>query len=150
MSDTNASSTRCEYSLAFLVLRLFLGLRTLIAGLEKFEANKTFSISNYNENMARIAKGISDYSMIPPWASGAFASSLGYLLVILGAAILLGIKNRWSLFFAGLVYTGLGFGLMAVQEGEGVAWIGVQVLMFVVALCLVRNERFALWADKHN
>lgn len=150
MSDTNASSSRPEYSLAFFVLRLFLGLRTLLAGLEKFEANKSYSFSNYSENMGRIAKGISDYSMIPPWASNVFANSLGYLLVIFGVTILLGIKNRIGLFLAGLVYTGLGFGLMAVQEGEGVAWIGVQVLMFVVALCLVRHERFALLADKHN
>jgi thiosulfate dehydrogenase (quinone) large subunit len=37
---------------------------------------------------------------------------------------------------------------MAVQEGEGVAWIGMQVLMFAVALVLVRHNRFALVADK--
>jgi thiosulfate dehydrogenase [quinone] large subunit len=150
MIDTPASTpARGEFTAAYTLLRLFLGLRTLAAGLEKFEANKSFSFENYTENMTRMATGISNYSIIPLWAAKSFALSLGFLLAILGAAILLGLKNRISLFLAGLVYVGLGFGLMAVQEGEGVAWIGMQVLMFVVALTLVRHERFALWGDKN-
>ena len=148
---SSPSSNRCrDYTAAFLLLRLFLGLRTLLAGLEKFEANKTFSFSNYTENMSRMATGISNYSMIPAWAANAFALSLGFLLVGFGAAILLGIKTRAALFLAGLVYVGLGFGLMAVQEGEGVAWIGSQVLMFAVALVFVRHNRYALVADKND
>lgn len=154
MNDTSASSTlthpRAEYTFAFLLLRLFLGLRTLLAGLEKFEANKSFSFSNYTENMNRMATAISNYSVIPVWASKTFAMSLGFLLVLFGAAILLGIKSRLSLFVGGLIYVGLGFGLMAVQEGEGVAWIGAQVLMFAVALVLVRHNRFALVGDKFD
>ncbi len=154
MTDHSASNSstnvRCEHTAAFLILRLFLGLRTLIAGLEKFEANKSFSFSNYTENMTRMATGISNYSLIPLWAAKGFALSLGFLLVGIGAAILLGIKSRTSLFFGGLLYVGLGFGLMAVQEGEGVAWIGMQVLMFAFALYLVRADRFALWADKKD
>jgi len=144
------SAVRCEYTAAFLLLRLFLGLRTLLAGLEKFEASKSYSMENYTTNMGRMAKGISEYSFIPLWAANIFAMSLGFLLLILGAAILLGIKSRVSLFLAGLLYVGLGFGLAAVQEGEGVAWIGMQVLMFAVALVLVRNERLAVWGCKDN
>ena len=153
MSDQSSSSgtdNRCDYTAAFLLLRLFLGLRTLLAGLEKFEANKSFSFSNYTENMNRIATGISNYSLIPLWAAQGFALSLGFLLVGFGAAILLGIKTRAALFLGGLVYVGLAFGLMAVQEGDGVAWIGMQVLMFAVALTLVRHNRFALVADKQD
>ncbi len=151
MNENSSSPTpRSDLTSAFLLLRLFLGLRTLIAGLEKFEANKTFSFSNYSENMGRIGKAISDYSIIPGWATNIFAMSLGFLLVIFGAAILLGIKTRVSLFLGGLVYVGLGFGLMAVQEGEGVAWIGMQVLMFAVALTLVRHNRFACVSDSRD
>ena len=154
MNDISASSytttPRAEYTAAFLLLRLFLGLRTLAAGLEKFEANKSFSFSNYSENMNRMATAISNFSIIPLWASKMFAMSLGFLLVALGVTILLGIKSRASLFLAGLVYVGLGFGLMAVQEGEGVAWIGMQVLMFAVALVLVRHNRCTLLSDKFD
>ena len=146
--DSSSTKTCRDYTAAFLLLRLFLGLRTLAAGLEKFEANKSYSFSNYSENMTRMATGISNYSVIPLWAANAFAQSLGFLLVGFGAAILLGIKTRCALFLTGLIYVGLGFGLMAVQEGDGVAWIGMHVLMFAVALVLVRHNRFALVADK--
>ncbi len=149
-SSPSSSSSRCEYTAAFLLLRLFLGLRTLAAGIEKFEANKSFSFSNYTENMNRMATAISNYSIIPLWASKPFALSLGFLLVTFGVAILLGIKSRVTLFLTGLLYVGLGFGLMAVQEGEGVAWIGMQVLMFAVALVLVRHNRLALIGDKFD
>ena len=153
MTETPASNTtivvRGEYTAAFLLLRLFLGLRTLMAGLEKFEANKSYSTANYSENMTRMATGISNNSVIPLWAAKAFALPLGYVLTILGIMILLGIKSRIALFLGGVVYVGLGFGLMAVQEGEGVAWIGAQVLMFAAALAIVRHERFAVWRDRY-
>src|SRR5215210_6609124 len=103
MNDTSAYSStapaRGDYTAAFLLLRLFLGLRTLMAGLEKFEANRSFSAENYSANMVRMAEGISKNSVIPMWAAKSFALPLGYLLVILGLAILLGIKSRAALFF---------------------------------------------------
>ena len=148
--DSSSTKTCRDYTAAFLLLRLFLGLRTLAAGLEKFEANKSYSFSNYSENMTRMATGISNYSVIPLWAANAFAQSLGFLLVGFGAAILLGIKTRCALFLTGLIYVGLGFGLMAVQEGDGVAWIGMHVLMFAVALVLVKHNCCALVADKRD
>lgn len=132
-----------------MILRLFLGLRTLAAGLEKFEANKSFSFSNYYENMNRLANGISGASILPAWATKSFAMPLGYLLIAFGLAILLGVKTRCALLLGGLLYVSLSFGLMAVQEGEGVAWIGMQILMFAFALTLVRYNRFALVADKN-
>ena len=154
MTDTSVLHSskliRTEYTAAFLILRLFLGLRTLMAGLEKFEANKSYSTANYAENMTRMATGISNNSTIPLWAAKAFALPLGYILTILGLAILLGVKSRATLFITGLVYVGLSFGLMAVQEGEGVAWLAVQVLMFAVALVFVRHNRFAVWGDKFD
>ncbi len=63
-------------------------------------------------------------------------------------ALLLGLKSRITLIVTGLVYVGLGFGLMAVQSNDGIAWIGVYVGMTVGALLLVRYDRFALWPDK--
>jgi thiosulfate dehydrogenase (quinone) large subunit len=146
----SSSTVRGEYTAAFLILRLFLGLRTLMAGLEKFEANKSYTTANYSENMTRMATGISNNSVIPLWAAKAFALPLGYLLVILGLAILLGIKTRAALFLSGLLYVGLSFGLMAVQEGEGVAWLAVQILMFSVALVYVRHDRFAVLGEKYD
>jgi len=31
-----------------------------------------------------------------------------------------------------------------------VAWLGIYVIMIAGALLLVRHDRFALWADRHD
>ena len=139
---------RCDYTAAFLLLRLFLGLRTLLAGVEKFEGKGTYSFANYYENMSRMAQGITGASFMPLWATKNFALTLGYLLTFFGIALLLGLKTRLTLILTGLLYVGLSFGLMAVQESEGVAWLGIHVGLFAAALVLVRYNRYVLWADK--
>jgi thiosulfate dehydrogenase [quinone] large subunit len=151
MSDLPPSpSRRLDYTYAFILLRLFLGLRTLLAGVEKFEAKGTYSIANYTENMSRMATGITGASFLPLWMTRSFALSLGYVLTLLGVLLILGVKTRTTLFVTGLVYVGLSFGLMAVQESDGVAWLGMHIVMFAAALALVRYNRWALWADKND
>jgi thiosulfate dehydrogenase (quinone) large subunit len=150
MSDSSTFVSRCEYTYAFLLLRLFLGLRTLFAGIEKFESKGTYSFHNYYDNMDHMAAGITGASFLPLWATKNFAHSLGYLLILFGALLLLGVKSRFTLFVTGLIYVGLSFGLMAVQESEGVAWLGIHVGMIAGALALVRYNRLALWSDNFN
>jgi thiosulfate dehydrogenase (quinone) large subunit len=140
----------CEYTAAFLLLRLFLGLRALLAGIEKFELGGTYSTANYTTSMTRMATGITGASFLPLWATRCFALSIGYVLLVLGVALLLGLKTRSALVLMGLTYVALAFGLMAVQESDGVAWLGVHVGLVVAALLLVRYNRFALWPDKHD
>jgi thiosulfate dehydrogenase (quinone) large subunit len=148
MTDATAPNVvRGEYTAAFLLLRLFVGLRTLLAGVEKFELQGVYSVGNYYQNMGRMAQGITSASFIPLWMSRSFAHSLGYALTLLGVAILLGIRTRAALFLAGLVYVSLSFGLLAVQESEGVAWLGIHVALVAAALLLSRHNRFALWKD---
>jgi thiosulfate dehydrogenase (quinone) large subunit len=149
MSDNaNPKNDTCHLTAAFLLLRVFLGLRTLMAGIEKFESGGVYSFANYYKNMGRMAQGITSASFMPLWMTQTFAHSLGYLLVVFGLSILLGLKTRIALFLGGLLYVGLGFGLMAVQESEGTVWIATYVAMFAGALALSRNNRFALLADK--
>jgi thiosulfate dehydrogenase [quinone] large subunit len=150
MNDSSTFVARCEYTYAFILLRLFLGLRTFFAGLEKFEAKGSYSFHNYYDNMDHMASGITGASFLPLWMTKNFAHSLGYLLIVLGALLLLGIKSRCTLFVTGLIYVGLSFGLMAVQESEGVAWLGIHVGLIVAALALVRYNRLALWSDTFN
>jgi len=153
MSDSPASSSAAapkfsDATAAFLLLRLFLGLRTLLAGVEKFELGGTYGFSNYYTTMSKMAAGITSNSFLPLWATKLFAIPLGYVLILLGVSLLLGLKTRLALMVSGLVYVGLGFGLMAVQSSDGVAWIGVYVGMIAGALVLARHNRFALWPDK--
>ena len=100
--------------------------------------------------MGRMAQGITGASFLPLWMTRNFAHGLGYALVLLGAAMLLGIKTRVTLTLTGLVYVSLSFGLMAVQESQGVAWLATQIGLIVGALLLVRHDRFALLRDKHE
>jgi thiosulfate dehydrogenase [quinone] large subunit len=139
-----------EYTAAFLLLRLFLGLRTLLAGVDKFELGGVYSTANYAKNMGRMADGITSASFLPLWMTKLFAGSLGYVLLAVGVALLLGLKTRLTLVLTGLVYLALAFGLMAVQEDQGVAWLGVHVVLVAGALLLVRYDRFALWPDRHE
>ena len=69
---------------------------------------------------------------------------------MVGAALLLGVKTRATLTLTGLLYVGLSFGLMAVQEAEGVAWLAIHVGLIAGALVLVRHDRFALWPTKSD
>lgn len=149
MSETSSSSpaTRCEYTYAFLILRLWLGLRALAAGVEKFESKGTYSLQAYSENMKRMASGITGASFLPLWATNLFAQSIGYILIVLAVGLLLGIKTRFTLFLSGLVYIALSVGLMAVQESEGVAWLGMHVALVVIALLLVQHNRLAITRD---
>ncbi len=139
-----------ELVAAFLLLRLFLGLRALMSGVEKFELGGSYSLENYSTTMTRMATGITGASFLPLWATRAFALPLGYVLLVLGVALLLGLKARVILFLMGLVYVALAFGLMAVQQGDGVAWLGVYLGLVVAALVLVRHNRFSVWPDKHD
>ena len=150
MSESTPAASRCEYTWAFLILRLFLGLRTFFEGVEKFEKHGTYSFANYYENMGRMAQGITGASFLPLWATLNYAHALGYILLILGAALLLGVKTRATLFLTGLLYVSLAFGLMAVQENEGVAWLGVYIGIIAGALVLVRHDRFGLWRGRSD
>jgi len=44
----------------------------------------------------------------------------------------------------------LAFGLMAVQEDQGVAWIAIYMGLVAGALLLVRHDRFAPLADRRE
>jgi thiosulfate dehydrogenase [quinone] large subunit len=141
---------RCELTAAFLLLRLFLALRALMSAFEKFELGGSYSFENYQANMTRMATGITGASFLPLWATKAFALPLGYILLVLGGMMLLGVKSRLTLIVMGLLYVALAVGLMAVQQGDGVAWLGVYLGLIVAALTLVRHERFAVWPDRHD
>jgi thiosulfate dehydrogenase [quinone] large subunit len=148
-NPNSKNSSPCELTAAFILLRLFLGLRLLLAGVEKFESGGSYSVANMSKTMTRIATGITGASFLPLWATKIYAFTLPWVLLALGLALILGLKTRVSLFLTGLVWIGLAFGLMAVQDSVGVDWLALLVGLTAGALCLVRHNRFALWADSN-
>ena len=133
---------------AFLLLRLFIGLRLFMAGIEKFESDMSYSFENYYQNMRRMAEGIAGASFLPELLTKPYAYSLGYALILVGAAVLLGIKPRISLVLSGLLFVSLSFGLMTVAENEGIANLGIQIGLTCAALSLVDHSRLVLWKDR--
>lgn len=151
MSDKSTPSTQSVNASnecwSFLGLRLFLAIRWFFAGLEKFGTPGNYSFENYYGKMSGMAYGIAENSIIPGWATKVFALPLGYIMLLLSATILLGIKLRISLIVSLLLYVGLSVGLMAVDEQHGIAWLGIHVIMSVMALRMVGSAKWVVWKD---
>ena len=146
--NSSSSSDCCANQCwSFLGLRLFLAIRWLFAGLDKFELNGTYSFANYYINMDRMATGIAESSILPLWSTKIFALPSGYLMLLLGLTILLGIKMRISLIVSLFLYLGLTVGMMAVNENSGIAWLAIHLIISVMALNRVGSATWVLWKD---
>ena len=154
---------------AFLLLRLWLGLRAVATGLEKFTGKITeqkplldeFGQPDINGTMMNVEQkvyGFKYYQGVPAALHAKFAAepllpsfllkpynaSLGYVLILVGLTLLLGVATRTSLFIHGLIYVSLTFGLILINESGGVAWLAAHMILVVAALLLARHNRLAL------
>lgn len=161
---------RLAYMYGALLLRLWLAVRCLQTGIEKFagvamsdqpvlidgEANpqglaatastKAYAWSN-NHGVPEALMG--KFEAEPLMAKFKFAlplydKILGPLLLLLGITILLGIASRTSLFVLGLVYISLTWGLILIKQDDGVAWLGTHMILIVLALILAEHNRFTV------
>ena len=72
------------------------------------------------------------------------------MLIVLGLALLLGIRSREALLGIGLVFTLLTVGLILIAQEQGVAWLGVQIVLVVAragALALQPLEHHPRMSD---
>jgi len=158
-----------ELTLAVFLLRIWLGVRSLVAGIEKFAGirsseelavidgspnayglttdatEKIYSFSNYHGVPQGLYQQLSAQPLIPEFALQAYDWILGPALLILGLTVLLGILPRISLFLMGLLYTSLTFGLVLLNQSAGVAWLAVHVALIVMALIGQRYNRYQLF-----
>ena len=153
--------------LAFLLLRLWLAMRALLTGLEKFSGTATREVVTINEfteleettTIAYKAYGVSHYKaipdvlkeqftgqpLLPEFMTGPYYAILGYLLVLLGITLFLGICLRTSLFVMGLLYISLTYGLILIKQDGGIAWLGIHLLLIVGALLLEKHKRLVIF-----
>jgi thiosulfate dehydrogenase [quinone] large subunit len=156
-------------TMAFWILRLWLGLRALSAGLEKFsehiaaqqplvDANgspdpsgalvevskKVYGLSHYHALPSSLQDKLASEPLLPSFLTTPFYAVLGYLLVALGLMLLLGLRTRDTLFAMGLLYTALTFGLILLAQDQGVAFLGVHIVLIVLALNLVQYNRLTV------
>ena len=159
----------CDFTLAFWVLRAWLGIRALLTGIEKFGAYKTFqkpsidpttgladpnlvidvkvkfySLANYSGIPASLKTKFASEALLPQFALTAFDRMLGPVLIATGLMLLLGIGTRLSLFLQGLIYVSLTVGLILIKQDDGVSWLGIHVALVAFALVLAKHNKLTL------
>ena len=168
-SKENICSNDLSYTLGILLLRLWLSVRAFQTGIEKFAGSgkpvdstvlvdgapntygltettvaKVYAMSNYKGVPAPLYDKFINEPLIPEFALNIYNVVLGPALIILGLSLFLGIATRFSLFLMGLIYTSLTFGLILIKQDAGIAWLGVHMIMIVMALALAKYNKFAI------
>jgi thiosulfate dehydrogenase [quinone] large subunit len=168
MASKDKCSNDLGLTLGMLTLRIWLGFRAIQTGIEKFAgskanssvvdidgvpnsygltkdgADKFYSFSEYHGVPVPLYDKFASEPLIPTWGLNLYDCILGPALIILGFTVLLGIAQRISLFAMGLLYTSLTFGLILIKQDAGIAWLGVHIIMVVMALALAKHNRFAV------
>ena len=168
MSSNDKCSKDLGLTLGMLTLRIWLGLRAIQTGIEKFAgskanssvvaidgvpnsygltkdgADKFYSFSEYHGVPVPLYDKFASEPLVPTWGLNLYETILGPVLILLGLGILFGIAQRISLFVMGLVYTSLTFGLILIKQDAGIAWLGVHIIMVVMALALAKYNKFAI------
>ena len=168
-SYESKSGCNCDYSLAFLLLRGWLGLRALLAGVEKFGAYKTiqqpiidpttgqadpnavvdvkvkfYALANYAGVPTGLKTKFANEALLPGFALNLFDKLLGPALILTGIMLLLGIATRTSLLLQGLIYISLSVGLILINQPDGISWLGIHVALVAMALMLAKHNKLAL------
>lgn len=163
-------TSKCDYTLAFWLLRLWLGVRGLLTGIEKFGAYKTiqqplidpttgqpdpsgaliemkvkyYAWANYSGIPASLKGKFANEALLPQFALTAFDKMLGPALVLTGIMLLIGLGTRISLFVQGLIYVALTAGLILIRQDDGVSWLGIHIALVAFALMLAKNNKLAI------
>ncbi len=164
-----------------LLLRLWLAVRAIQTGVEKFAGTKAseqvvpvggvpneegltaagavkyYALENYHGVPAALMKKFEaepllsftlwtfkDPEKSPITLVTVYGWILGPALLLLGLTILLGIASRTSLFLLGLLYISLTFGLILIKQDDGVSWLGIHMILVVMALALAEHNRFGI------
>ena len=159
----------CDYTLAFLLLRGWLAVRALLAGVEKYGAYKSvqvpvldehgqpdpggavldlkvkfYSLANYHGVPAALQTKFHNEVLLPAFALNWFDKVLGPVLILTGLTLLLGLGTRISLFLQGLIYIALSVGLILINQPDGIAYLGIHLGLVAGALVLAKHNKFAL------
>ncbi len=149
----------CGSALGAFVLRLSVGLITLVNGLTKFIGTKTSFVSDGEYGEREVIEkvfGPSAYSanmetyrnlfsgIFPDFLLNLFLAVLGYALVLLGVTLILGLFKKTSLMLTAFLYMALMFGLLMIKQEAGVCYLAVYLAMIAGALVLTKKDRIAV------
>jgi thiosulfate dehydrogenase [quinone] large subunit len=155
-------------TLGFLSLRVWLAVRSILTGIEKFagsqasdvpvtidgavnsygltasESGKVYGLDHYHGVPEALYDKLKAEPFIPEAMLKAYDVVLGPALILIGITLLLGIATRISLFAMALLYASLTVGLILLKQDAGIAWLGIHVLMIAVALFHAKHDRLAI------
>lgn len=153
---------------AALLLRLWLAVRAIQTGVEKFSGTaasedlvkidgqtndyglsagasvKSYSLDHYHGVPAALMKKFEAEPLMLKFGLPLYDKILGPVLIILGVTILLGIASRTSLFLLGLLYISLTWGLILINQNDGVAWLGTHMVLIAMALMIADHNRLTI------
>ena len=164
--DLNAVSDKLALISGSVLLRVWLGVRAIQSGIEKFATTtqverlvevdgvpndyglteeatvKAYEFGAYKGIPPALEATFSDQPLIPAFMLPVYNIVLGPALLILGFTVLLGIASRASLFLLGMLYVSLTWGLILLGSAgdAGVAWLGTHIILIVLALQLTRHD----------
>ena len=167
-TDSNQPQNKLGLIFASLLLRLWLGVRAIQTGIEKYAGSKMseqpvevdgavydtdlttvasrkgYALENYHGVPEALKSKFAEEPLMMGWALNIYDKVLGPALIVLGLTILLGLASRVSLLLLGLVYISLTWGLILIKQDAGVAWLGVHMIMIVMALNWSDNNRLCI------
>lgn len=151
-------------------MRLWLGVRALFVGIEKFAAYrseamplidpstglpdasgvmvnvnvKSYALANYAGIPAALRDKFIHEPLFPKFALVVFDRMLGPAFILTGLMLIVGLGTRLSLLAQALLYVALTVGLVLIDSNDGVAYLGIHVALIAGAFLLAKNNRFVV------
>jgi len=159
-----------DFTFAFLALRLWLGVRAVFVGIQKFAVYKSvavplidpatgqpdasgvmvninvksYALANYVGIPAALKDKFAHDPLLPKFALVAFDRLLGPAFILTGIMLLIGLGTRFSLIVQALLFIALTVGLVLIDQNDGVAWLGIHIGLVAAALLLAGHNRFVV------
>jgi len=165
-----AGKFRWDYTFAFLALRLWLGVRALFVGINKFAAYKSvamplidpstgqpdasgvminvnvksYALANYAGIPVALRDKFAHEPVFPKFALVAFDRVLGPAFILTGIMLIIGLGTRISLLAQALLFIALTVGLVLIDSNDGVAYLGIHIGLVAAAFLLAQHNRFVV------
>ena len=159
-----------DFTFAFLALRLWLGVRALFVGIEKYGTYKSvatplldpttgqpdasgvmvnvniksYALANYVGIPASLRDKFAHDPLFPKFALAAFDKLLGPAFILTGIMLLTGVGTRLSLIGQALLFIALTIGLVLIDQPDGAAYLGIHIALVAGAFLLAEHNRFAV------
>lgn len=135
---------------AMIFIRLFLGLRFFTAGLAKFTSTTGYSIAHYHSDF--VAKRVAHFAsqtFLPKLFLVPYLNCLAYVEILVGVALIIGLRTRCTFLASALLLISIGFGMMLLPPEQGAAVVantGIYLGLVLAGLLLCRHDKLSLWS----